>query len=165
MSPELVIFYRCLLAALVLFFFIRYKKISFKTQEKSHVRYILLGGVLMAIHWVSYFYSLTLSNIAIAMLTLHTFPAMTSILEPMVLKTRFKYYHIFLAVLVLKCTSCWASEYHHFSGVPSDTLKSFWLIVQNIIAFLIQLKRNSLIKSFQICFTPHTKNKKKVASD
>ena len=101
MSPELVIFYRCLLAALVLFFFIRYKKISFKTQEKSHIRYIVLGGILMAIHWVSYFYSLTLSNIAIAMLTLHTFPAMTSILEPMVLKTRFKYYHIFLAVLVL----------------------------------------------------------------
>ena len=100
LSPELVIFYRCVIAALVLYLFIRIKKIDLFT-ERSHLKYILSAGILMAVHWVSYFYSLKLSSIAIAMLTLHTFPVMTSILEPLVLKTRFEKYHLLLAILVL----------------------------------------------------------------
>jgi len=101
MSPELIIFYRGILAFIVLFAFIRYKKISFKTEDKSHIKYILIGGVLLTVHWVSYFYSLSLSNIAIAMVTLHCFPAMTSILEPLILKTKFQTYHFLLAALVM----------------------------------------------------------------
>ncbi len=35
------------------------------------------------------------------MITLHSFPAMTSILEPIILKTPFKVYHLLLALLVI----------------------------------------------------------------
>lgn len=55
----------------------------------------------MAIHWVSYFYALSLSSIAIAMLTLHIFPALTTILEPLILKTKFEFYHLILAICVI----------------------------------------------------------------
>ncbi len=55
----------------------------------------------MGLHWVTYFYSLAFSSIAIAMLTLHAFPAMTAILEPLILKTKFKMYHLLLATLVI----------------------------------------------------------------
>lgn len=101
LSPELTILYRCILAAFLLFGYIRWKKIKIGFNRLSDVKFILAGGVLMAAHWVSYFYSLKLSSIAIAMLTLHTFPVMTSILEPFILKTRFHLYHILLAIIVL----------------------------------------------------------------
>lgn len=101
LSPELTILYRCVLAAALLFIYLRYKKIKPLRTKLIYPKYLLLGGVLMAIHWVGYFYALGLSSIAIAMLTLHTHPAITSILEPIILKTRFKSYHLLLAGVVL----------------------------------------------------------------
>lgn len=101
LQPELTIFYRCLLGAIILFTFIKIKKKDFLSIEKTHFKYIILAGLLMALHWVTYFYSLSIHSIAIAILTLHTFPAMTAILEPLILKSPFRLYHIALALLVV----------------------------------------------------------------
>jgi len=101
LSPELTIFYRCVLASVVLYLYLRFiGKRPFR-RGINYPGYIITGGILMAIHWVGYFYALSLSSIAIAMLTLHTHPAMTSLLEPIILKTRFKAYHLVLALIIL----------------------------------------------------------------
>lgn len=55
----------------------------------------------MGIHWVTYFYSLSLSSVAIGMLSIYTYPVITTFLEPLLLKTRFSKMHLGLAVLVL----------------------------------------------------------------
>jgi drug/metabolite transporter (DMT)-like permease len=55
----------------------------------------------MGLHWITYFYSLQLSNVAIGMLSLFTYPVMTSLLEPVFLKTQFSKMHLLLGVLVL----------------------------------------------------------------
>jgi drug/metabolite transporter (DMT)-like permease len=89
------------LAGLILGLYIKIRKFDFLPKKSSDIKLILLGGILMGVHWVSYFYALSLSNIAIAMLTLHAFPAMTSILEPLILKTKFQNYHFILASLVI----------------------------------------------------------------
>jgi len=101
MQPEITIFWRCLLAMFCLGLFLKLRKISTSLNDKKDLKLIILGGVLMAVHWVTYFYSLSLANVAIAILTLHTFPAMTAILEPLILKTKFHLYHLVLAVLVI----------------------------------------------------------------
>jgi drug/metabolite transporter (DMT)-like permease len=62
---------------------------------------VLLSGVLMAAHWVTYFYALKLSSVAIGMLAIFTYPAMTTLLEPLLLKKAFEPRHIGLAVLML----------------------------------------------------------------
>ena len=101
MAPELAIFYRCLLACILLGGYVLYKNLSLKLKAPEHKKYILLGGILMGIHWITYFYSLSLSSVAIAILTLHIFPAITSILEPILLGTKFRLYHLSLAGLVM----------------------------------------------------------------
>lgn len=62
---------------------------------------MIVGGCLMGIHWVTYFYSLSLSSVAIGMLSIYTYPVITTFLEPLLLKTRFSKMHLGLAVLVL----------------------------------------------------------------
>ena len=100
LAPEVAIFWRCIFAMVImgLYLKIRGNKLSIFAGDKKT---ILLGGFLMGIHWVTYFYSLSLANVAIAILTLHTFPAMTAILEPLILKTKFQVYHLILAGLIL----------------------------------------------------------------
>lgn len=55
----------------------------------------------MAAHWLTYFQALQLSNVAIGMLSLFTYPVLTSFLEPLFLRTRFQKVHLLLGILVL----------------------------------------------------------------
>ncbi len=100
LAPEVAIFWRCLFAMVLLGLFLKFRRIGIKIR-KGDGWMIILGGLLMGIHWVTYFYSLSLAYVAIAILTLHTFPAMTAILEPLILKTKLRFYHLFLAFLII----------------------------------------------------------------
>ncbi|WP_378184682.1 DMT family transporter [Aquimarina sp. W85] len=91
---------RALFAAIVLFLYCRWQKMSFNIQSKDRLS-ILATGVLMGLHWITYFYALRLSNVAIGMLSLFTYPVITALLEPMLLKTKFDRSHLLLGGLVV----------------------------------------------------------------
>ncbi|MEE3244819.1 MAG: DMT family transporter [Bacteroidota bacterium] len=98
--PVVTIGWRALLAVGFLFIFLKWKRISLKIDREDRLK-VILGGILMGIHWVAYFKALQLSNVAIGMLTIFTYPALTSILEPLLLKLPFQKIHLFLGLLVL----------------------------------------------------------------
>ena len=101
LSPVFTIFYRCLIAVLVFYIFCRWKKINLKIDNKRDLFKMILGGLLMGAHWITYFYSLKYSSVAIALLSLFTYPVFTAFLEPVLFKTRFNKVHLFLGLLVL----------------------------------------------------------------
>lgn len=100
LSPASTIASRATLALVILYAYCRYSGFSFKI-EKTHRLPIFISGALLGAHWVTYFYSLQLSNVAIGMLSLFTYPILTSFLEPLILKTKFQKVHLFLGFLVL----------------------------------------------------------------
>ncbi|WP_338088441.1 DMT family transporter [Maribacter zhoushanensis] len=91
---------RAILAFVALFLYCKWKGFSLKIDSRD-IPVILLSGILMGVHWVTYFYALKLSNVAIGMLSIFTYPVITAFLEPILLKTKFQLVHLFLAVLVL----------------------------------------------------------------
>jgi len=91
---------RGVLAFVLLLIYCKIKGISLKVR-KQDIILVLLSGVLMGLHWLTYFYSLRMSNVAIGMLSLFTYPVITAFLEPILLKTGFQKVHIFLGLLVL----------------------------------------------------------------
>lgn len=100
MPVPVIIGFRALFAMILLFLYCRWKGISFSTS--SHDRpMILVSGVLMGVHWITYFYALKLSNVAIGMLSIFTYPVITALLEPVLLRTKFQKIHLLLALLVL----------------------------------------------------------------
>jgi drug/metabolite transporter (DMT)-like permease len=101
MSPTLIIWWRGFIATILMLAFIRLCRYSMRVRSKGELFIIILSGILLAAHWITYFYALALSSIAIALLTLHTYPAMTALLEPLMLKTRFRWYHLWLAMLIV----------------------------------------------------------------
>ncbi|MEW7290776.1 DMT family transporter [Aquimarina sp. 2304DJ70-9] len=100
MPVPVIIGFRALLAGVLLYIYCRWKKISFRTGSKDRPT-IILSGILMGLHWITYFYALKLSNVAIGMLSIFTYPVITALLEPVLLKTKFQKVHLLLAVLVL----------------------------------------------------------------
>ena len=101
MKPILVIFWRAGLAFLFFTLLLRWKS-ALKQAIPAKDRWLMLGGgVLIAIHWVTYFVALQLSSVAIGMLSLFTYPVITAILEPIILKTRFQWAHLLLGALTI----------------------------------------------------------------
>ena len=91
---------RGVLAFALLFIYCRWKGISLRVSSSDRFM-VILSGVLMCLHWLTYFYALQMSNVAIGMLSLFTYPVITALLEPLILKTKFQRIHVLLGLLVL----------------------------------------------------------------
>jgi len=101
LPPPLIIWYRAFLALLFIGAFCWWKNYDFRFDVKEHGLTIFLSGVFLAGNFVCYFYALQWSNVAIGMLALFTFPAMTTLLEPLFFKTPFQIVHLLMAGMVL----------------------------------------------------------------
>ena len=101
LDPVVTIFYRCLIAVLVFYLYCRWQKINLKIENRHHLLKLILGGILMGGHWITYFYALRYSSVAIALLSLFTYPVITAFLEPVLFKTKFNKTHLALGILVL----------------------------------------------------------------
>jgi len=101
LNPVITIFYRCVLAVIVFYIYCRWKNIDLKIENKRDLLKLILGGILMGGHWITYFFSLQYSSVAIALLSLFTYPVITAFLEPILFKTKFDKIHIALGLLVL----------------------------------------------------------------
>ncbi|APG65831.1 EamA family transporter [Tenacibaculum todarodis] len=101
MPTEVIIWFRSALAMVFLYLFCRYKKIDLKIKSSKDYKPFFISGVLMAAHWITYFYALKLSNVALGILSLYTFPIIIALLEPLFLKVKFNPIYILLGLLVL----------------------------------------------------------------
>ena len=100
LAPSLTIFFRCLIAGLLLLAYLKWSggiKISWKRDRN----FFLLSGILLAVHWISYFQSIKMSGVALAMLSLFTYPIITSVLEPIFFRSRHSWFNILSSILVL----------------------------------------------------------------
>jgi len=101
MPTEVIVWFRSAFAVVFLYIFCRVKKVNLKVHHtKTHVP-LIISSLFMAAHWITYFYALKLSNVALGMLSLYTFPVITSLLEPVFLKTKLNPIHILLGIIVL----------------------------------------------------------------
>lgn len=96
----LIIALRACLGAIPLILFCKFKKFSFNIQKKDRST-IIISSILMGTHWIAYFISLKLSNVAIGMLSVFTYPVITAFLEPILLKNEFKKSNLILGLMVL----------------------------------------------------------------
>ena len=100
LSVPVIIFLRAFIGGSFLYIFCKWKKLSFKINVKDY-KTIFFSGVLMGMHWITYFISLKLSSVAIGMLSVFTYPIITSFLEPIMLKSKFKKSNLLLGLMVL----------------------------------------------------------------
>ena len=66
-----LVWFRVTLATLFLYAFIRLKKVQIQVSFSVLLRYIF-GGVLIAIHWITFFYAIKIAKISIALAAMST---------------------------------------------------------------------------------------------
>lgn len=98
-SAELAIWTRCILGAVVLFGIIKWMKLPLGVGKGRPLKMVVISTILMTIHWVTYFYALYYSSVAVGMLSLFTYPVMTALLEPLIVKSKFNLGDLILALI------------------------------------------------------------------
>ena len=73
---------RSLFAIAAIALYIKYRKESFKLNNKRDYLIATLLGFFLATHWVTYFHAMQVSSIAIGIISLYTYPVITVFLEP-----------------------------------------------------------------------------------
>jgi len=74
---------RSVFAAFVILAIFFWQKKSIKLFQIKDYGIVILLGVLLALHWVTYFHAMQVSSIAVGVIALYTFPVITVFLEPL----------------------------------------------------------------------------------
>lgn len=137
MPPPVTIWWRCLFAVVLIGGYCWYKKIDLKIKSKRDLKTIIISGLFLGAHWVTYFYALQLSNVAIGMLSLFTYPVITALLEPLFFKSKLNKMHVFLSVLVLVgiyfLTPELNLENNYTQGIIFGLISSVFYAIRNIL--------------------------------
>ncbi|WP_445732716.1 DMT family transporter [Mariniflexile sp.] len=138
LPTPVVIWWRCFLGGLFLYAFCYYKKFDLKVHSRKDAVAITISGLLLGAHWITYFYALKLSNVAIGMLSLFTFPIMTTFLEPLFIKVKFDPVYILLGVMVLFGIYLLAPEFNlestYVKGILFGLLSALFFALRNIMS-------------------------------
>jgi len=140
LDPVLISFWRGGLAVLILGVFSYFNKASFKINDKKDRKRLLLSSLFFSAHWITYFYALQISSVAIGMLSLFTFPAITTLIEPLYFKTKFNKRHLLLASIVLIGLYIMAPEIDFSNNATKG-------IASGVLSALLYSLRNLTMKS------------------
>ena len=96
-SPLAIVFGRTFLAATALAVYLYFKARLDRLPSGRDLVMICLSGGLLAVHWLSFFYSIQLSTVAVGLLTFSTFPVFVTFLEPIFFGEPLKRLDVFTA--------------------------------------------------------------------
>ena len=158
MPIAVIIWWRSALAMILLYGFCRYKKISLKIKTKKELIIFIISALFMTAHWITYFYALKLSNVAIGMLSLFVYPIITAFLEPFFFKIKFDPIYILLGVLVLFGIYILAPEFNlestHVKGILFGLSSALFYALRNILSKQLTTSYNSTsIMFYQVSIT------------
>jgi drug/metabolite transporter (DMT)-like permease len=109
---------------------------SFRLFRGRDLLGLMLLGMLLAFHWVSFFRSIQLSTVAIGLLTFSSFPVFVTLLEPFFFSTRWCWPDVVTAVLVVLGVALVIPEYRLEA---ETTVGAIWGLLSGFSFALLQL--------------------------
>ena len=79
---------------------------------------MIFAGVLIALHWITFFKAIKLSNVSVTLSVLSLGAFLTSFLEPLFYKRKIIKYEVILGIMaVIGMSLIFKSQYHFFEGI------------------------------------------------
>ncbi|WP_116126939.1 DMT family transporter [Lewinella sp. IMCC34183] len=100
LSALTLVWWRVLLTSLSLIFFVRLRS---AVREIGLRRFLLLAGigVIVALHWVTFYGAIKLANASIALICMATTSLFSSVFEPWIVGRPFRWYELLLGIFIL----------------------------------------------------------------
>lgn len=95
-----LVWYRMVVAVSIIFLFVKFSKISLDVSKRLMFGF-LFSGLVIAMHWLTFFHAIKVSNISVTLACLSTGALFASILEPIFYGKKIVLYEVFFGLLVV----------------------------------------------------------------
>ncbi|AXT20597.1 DMT family transporter [Flavobacteriaceae bacterium AU392] len=95
-----LVWYRMVIASILMFLYLKLKKINLKITSKLFVRFSL-AGIIIALHWVTFFEAIKQSNISITLAMFSSGAFFAAFIEPIFYKRKIRGYEILFGITVI----------------------------------------------------------------
>lgn len=95
-----LVLYRMLLATLFIFFYVSVFRFRLKVDKRA-LAWLVFGGIVVACHWVTFFYAIKISTVSVALAMMSTGAFFTALLEPILFQRKIIAYEIVFGILVI----------------------------------------------------------------
>ncbi|TDP61106.1 DMT family transporter [Flavobacterium dankookense] len=95
-----LVWFRMLFAVGFIAIYIYFKKLTLKIPPKVVIQF-LFAGLIIALHWFTFFKAIKVSNVSITLACLSTGAFFTSLLEPILYGKKVVWYEVFFGILVV----------------------------------------------------------------
>ena len=120
-----LVWYRMIIAAFLMFIYIKIKKVDLSISKKGLLK-LSLAGIIIALHWITFFASIKVANASIALAMFSTGAFFASILEPLIYKRKIVAYEVLFGLLVIiGIYLIVRSEFQHIIGMLLGVLSAF----------------------------------------
>ena len=101
LSPIVIVFGRTFVAAITSYCILKYLKQTYKLKTRNDYLFLCSIGILFVVHWFTFFKSIQVSSVAIAVLTFSTYPVFITFLEPYFYNEKIRIFDIFISLVTL----------------------------------------------------------------
>lgn len=146
-----LVWYRMLMASGFILIWIWWKNKSLKVTSKQLI-ILILAGVVIALHWLTFFGAIKVANVSITLALLSTGAFFTSILEPIFYKRKFVGYEIIFGLIVMAgLYIIFKVETEYYSGMILALISAFLAAVFTLInGKLIKTAAPSVISFYEL---------------
>lgn len=95
-----LVWYRMVIASVLMFIYIKIAKVKLKITPKAILR-LSIAGIIIALHWITFFKAIDEANISIALAMYSTGAFFASFFEPIIYKRTIIWYEIVFGVIVI----------------------------------------------------------------
>ncbi len=147
-----IVFFRVLFSSVTLFFFIKIKGVKFNLFDKKSYYVLILTAFLLSFHWITFFQSVKVSTVAIALLSYSTFPVFISIIEPIFFKSKILVREILIATIsfigIFILTHSYSLSSPKFEGVLLGVISGLLFALLSILNRRTVRKYGALLTTF-----------------
>lgn len=141
----IIVLGRVLFSSVFLLIIILYLKKDIKLKQQKHYFYLALMGVILAVHWSTFFKSIQVSTVAIGLLTFSTFPVFVTFLEPYFFKEKIKLSDIVIAIVTFLGVVLVIPKFELGNNLTQGVL---WGIVSGFTYAILSMLNRKYVKEY-----------------
>lgn len=143
-----LVWFRMMIAGVLMFIYIKIRKIRLKANLKSILKFSI-AGILIALHWITFFESIKQSTISIALAMFSTGAFFASLIEPLFYKRRVIWYEILFGIIVI--FGVWyitSTEFKYINGIILGILSALFSSTFAVINGKLVERNSATVISF-----------------
>ena len=141
--------YRMGIATIFLALFISFYDVNKFKLNKSSIIKILICGIIIALHWITFFYAIKISNVSITVSMMSSTAFLTALIKPLFFRKKFLLYEFILGVLSLIGVSIiFSAEIQYINGLVVALISAILVSVFTLLNSTIVVNNSSITISF-----------------